>query len=505
MSNSNNKKGAATSQGIENFFIALFMALAPMTKITWMGLRKIKLKSEEFISLTPLFLVLIWAISFADFAHLRLLHFLWPQVFSDGVVELLEKIPMWGHFLMLLVFGVYTLGICLGFSTYKNLKILQKQLDSVALSNGVGVSPKVIREIKLDDNRSKLLIVARGIGIERFETKKSDLEASFERIIEGFSISENRKTLEIQMSKRVLKKDFSFYSAMTENPKPYHFVIGESVNGVLSVNIKDLPHLLIAGSTGGGKSAFFRQVFVTLLKHSPHLQVYLIDLKQGVEVKEFSQIPNVRVAKDEAQAVQLLTAIKFEMHKRFEFMENKGIKKIDPFIHKKDLIVIGIDEASVLFGKTSVSSSKKEMVAMARDLTDDIAKLARAAGIHLVIATQKAIKESLDTKVLENLGGRMVFKMSTHAGSNTALGNVKAYSLPDIKGRGIWAGGNKFIEVQAPYLLESDLDEECKEIAEQFKKSEIKNHQSMIELEKPQTTIKNSPASGEIDKPIVVA
>ncbi len=241
--------------------------------------------------------------------------------------------------------------------------------------------------------------------------------------------------------------------------------------------------MLIAGSTGGGKSVFFCQVFVCLLKHSRHIQVYLIDLKRGVEVKEFGQLPNVRIAKDETEAVQLLQALRDEMQKRFVFMEKNGLKKIDPNLHKKDLIVVGIDEASVLFGKTSISSAKKELVAKARDLTDEIAKLARAAGIHLVIATQKSIKESLDTKTLENLTGRMIFKMSTHAGSNTALGNVKAYSLPDIKGRGIWAGGNKYIEIQAPFLSETELDDECKEIAESLKEHGTGNHQPMIEFE----------------------
>ena len=99
---------------------------------------------------------------------------------------------------------------------------------------------------------------------------------------------------------------------------------------------------------------------------------------------------------------------------------------------------------------------------------DELAKLARAAAIHIIMATQKAVKESLDTKTLENLNGRIAFKMSTHAGSNTALGNVDAYALPDIKGRAIWNGGNKFLEVQTPFLSEEELDLECKALAEKM-------------------------------------
>jgi hypothetical protein len=77
----------------------------------------------------------------------------------------------------------------------------------------------------------------------------------------------------------------------------------------------------------------------------------------------------------------------------------------------------------------------------------------------------------------------MIFKMSTQSGSNVALGNNKAYTLPDIKGRGIWAGGNQYIEVQAPYLSELELDKECKQICELMKKHGKYNHQPMIELD----------------------
>ena len=179
-------------------------------------------------------------------------------------------------------------------------------------------------------------------------------------------------------------------------------------------------------------------------------------------------------------------------------MEENGIKTIDPKLHKRDLIVVGIDEASVLYGKTSVNKNKAQLVAKARELTDDLSKLARAAGIHLIIATQKAVKDALDTKTLDNLTGRMVFKMPTHTGSNTALGNSKAYALPDIKGRGIWAGGNKYIEVQTPFLSEVELDEECKEIAEKMNEHGLKNYQPMIEL-KVTTSKDTNTALDDID------
>jgi S-DNA-T family DNA segregation ATPase FtsK/SpoIIIE len=468
--------------GLEKFGLAVAAMVGITSIIAWTGLRKIKIKSEEFICLFPTILIILFCISYADFTYLKWLNKMLPNLFTQKAIFSLRMIPKGWHFSFLIVFTLYTLGIILGFKTFLRRNKLQKDLDAVGLANAQGILPKVIFEIEIDENRSKLLIVAKGVGIDRFETKKKDLESTLERIIESIKVLPDLKTIEIQMCKKELRKMLTFYDAEPALKNPYTFLIGESANGILSADIRQLPHLLIAGSTGGGKSAFFRQVFVSLLKNSSHLQVYLIDLKRGIEVKEFAQLPNVRVAKDEHEAVQLLQALRDEMHSRVFFMEKNSLKKIDPKLHKRDLIVVGIDEASVLYGKTSVSKGKSQLVAKARDLTDEIAKLARAAGIHLVIATQKPLKESLDTKTLENLTGRMVFKMSTHAGSNVALGNAKAYALPDIKGRGIWAGGNKYIEIQTPYLSEIELDEECKELTAKMNEEGLKNFQPMIEF-----------------------
>lgn len=502
----NNKNKQPESKGgekLEKFALAICAMVAIFTAIGWTGLKKIKFKSFEFQVLFFSFLFFAFTITYADYHYLKWLHWMMPSYFTDSVVRILRTIPRYLHFSFVIVFAAYTVGIILGFREYAKSKKLQKKVDGIGLANANGDKPKVIREIQLDDNKSKLLITANGVGLERFEAKKGDLEPSLGRIIESIAASEDRQTIEVNMCKRELRKIVSFYEAMELIKKPYHFVIGDSVKGIMTADLRELPHLLIAGSTGGGKSVFFRLVFLTLIKFSRRLQVYLIDLKRGVEVAELSQFPNTRVAKNESEAVQLLEAINQEMQERFKYMETNNIKTLDPELHKRDLMVVGIDEASVLFSKSTANPTKNEMVKKAKDLTDEIAKLGRAAGIHLVIATQKPIKESLDTKVLENLIGKMVFKMATIAGSNVALGNAKAHSLPEIKGRGIWAGGNKYIEVQAPFLSDKDFKEMCKELSEEMKKKDLENFQPMIDFGKVKAASKNAPSSAEIYNRVV--
>jgi DNA segregation ATPase FtsK/SpoIIIE-like protein len=203
-------------------------------------------------------------------------------------------------------------------------------------------------------------------------------------------------------------------------------------------------------------------------------------LKLGVEVKVYRQLPNARIAKDADEAVQLLQAVVKEMKERFQLLERNGHKQIDPERDGKDLILVGVDEASVLYGKRRGDRSGNNMTTMARELTDEIAKLGRAACIHLIMATQKVTNESIDTKIQENVGGRICFRVNSLQGSNTVLGNKKAYELPDIKGRAIWGAGNDFTEVQTPFVSEKLIGDEIRSIKGDFDSAKRKCLQAMI-------------------------
>jgi S-DNA-T family DNA segregation ATPase FtsK/SpoIIIE len=164
----------------------------------------------------------------------------------------------------------------------------------------------------------------------------------------------------------------------------------------------------------------------------------------------------------------MLKKVKDEMDRRFEYLEKTGNKEIIPARDKMDKIVVGIDEASVLYSKVKANATKAHLINTAREYTDELAKLARAAGIHLIFATQKVSKETIDTKVQENIGGRVCFRMNTMTNSVTVLGNKRAFELPDIKGRAVWASGNEFLEIQAPFLEDEELKSEIEILQEKF-------------------------------------
>lgn len=392
----------------------------------------------------------------------------------------------WFNYLLYLVLSSFISTLFLGIGPQIKLVRMQNAINYAGLKNTQGVKPKVIKIVYIDDYRTKLFVKSIGVGPDKYEGKKNDLESTFKQKVEKVSFSKDREHVEIDLCKRELPTMIPFSHISSTPLKESSFVLGESLaGGILNQDISTLPHLLIGGTTGGGKSVFFKSTLINLLKTTPHLQMFLIDLKKGVEVREFGDLPNVRIAKNETEAIEVLQAVKDEMDKRYTYIEASSDKKvIIPKKDNKDLIVIGIDEASVLYGKTSTNKKKKELMQKARELTDELAKLARAAGIHLIIATQKPIKDSIDTKTLENLPGRISFKMSTHAGSNSMLGNGKAYSLPDVKGRAIWKGGNQFIEIQTPYISEEEILAEIESIKEGHESEKFKNLQPILELGK---------------------
>ena len=178
-----------------------------------------------------------------------------------------------------------------------------------------------------------------------------------------------------------------------------------------------------------------------------------------LEFRPFGKFSNVSVESDMVAALRKLRMIVAEMNRRFAYLEKVGQTEIVPERDELNHLFVAVDEASLLYGKVSRTDSRFNNVEEARELTRDIAKRGRAAGISLILATQKVTKETIDTTIQETITGRMCFRMNTLQGSLVVLGDNSAMGLPDIPGRGIWQCGNEQVEVQAALLGEGDIEE----------------------------------------------
>ena len=412
--------------------------------------------------------------------HLRMLSLLCRTEVEFKLLRALHSLGLGYHLGFLALPALVLPLMAMGVRPYLTWRKYQRAIDCLALTSGIGLRPTLVRVSADGEHRTKLVVKSEGLGIDRYESKRGDLEAALGAVIESIKPSGSPRFVEIRLTQSRIPEKCEYKGLLSRITRPNSFLVGESLGGLLIQCIRDLPHLLIAGASGEGKSIFFKQVLLCLAKTSSHMQMYLLDLKGGVEMKEFAQLPNVVVAKDEFSAVQVLSHIKAEMDRRFTYMEKHGYKRIEPERDKMDLIVVGVDEASVLYTKPSGKSAISANVQKARELTDNLAKLARAAGIHLILATQKVTKETIDTKIQENIGGRMCFRMNTLQGSLTVLGNKMAFELPHHPGRAIWTSGNRFVEVQAPFISESEIENECQVLCHEFESQKRKNFQSLL-------------------------
>tara|TARA_B110001454_G_scaffold219192_1_gene251127 strand:- start:13187 stop:14674 length:1488 start_codon:yes stop_codon:yes gene_type:complete len=441
--------------------------------LSFLGGISIRGAAELFIRFRSLyFIAFLWSwisflLVFWNYKHLKWLHLFFPNVFTPTVVEILVEempLPILIHTLILILGPIAFFGFLFGIVTKDKKKEISQALAHLGLKTAQGREPLVSKVVNLDEYRQRVLVSSIGIGVERYLEKKSDLEMALGATVESIRTTANNKFVEILTTTKIIPSMVPYLDVVQSINEPLSFPIGESLAGIQIQYLSSLPHMMIAGASGGGKSNFFKQTLLSLIKSTKNIQVYILDLKKGIEAKEFSCLPNVSIAKTEIEANLLLAKLRQEMISRFDLLEKNGRTSIDPERDKKDYIVIAVDEASVLYGKTKVSKERAKNVTQARELTDDLAKLGRAAKMNLIIATQKVTTDTIDTKIQENMGGRICFRANTLQGSLTVLGNKMAFELPDVKGRAVWANGTTFTEVQTPFVKEDVLKDEINKI-----------------------------------------
>ncbi len=397
---------------------------------------------------------------------------------TNSVISLVLKIPAGIQFGLLIVITLVLSLVVLGLSAFMEHGKLQKALNKVGLKSALGKEPEIKRITKTGDLRKKITVETHGIGLGLFEAKRDSLQAAFRMRVESIESANDLGQVEIYLCAKELPKMVQYADLYTHVKDPYSIIVGQSSKGPVIQSLLSLPHMLISGATGGGKSVFFRSSMLSLLKSSPHIQLYLLDMKRGVEVKEFSELPNVKTAKNKTEAISMLDTLLKEMHRRYDILENAGEKLVDPVRDNLDIIVIGIDEAAVLFSKSSDVEGAREKIS-------ELARLGRAAGFHIIPATQKPIKDAIDTDTLDQMNGRMTFRMLSSAASTAATGGGAAKKLPAIKGRAIWSHGADEIEVQTPFINDKFLKAELEVIKTEFKQGKRQNFGELLSIGKP--------------------
>ena len=261
----------------------------------------------------------------------------------------------------------------------------------------------------------------------------------------------------------VLIRDVIESAAFANHPSPVAFAIGRDIgNKDIVGDIAKLPHVLIAGTTGSGKSVCTNSLIVSLLyKSSPEdVRFIMVDPKM-VELAPYNGIPHllIPVVTDPKKAAGALQWAVFEMMKRYKTFSELGVKKLEEYnalaAQREDVphmasVVVVIDELADL-----MTVAKKEV----EESICRVAQMGRAAGMHLVIATQRPSADVITGLMKANIPSRIAFAVKDVTNSRIILDDPGAEKLV---GRGdmLYApiGSDKPIRVQGCYITPEEIE-----------------------------------------------
>ena len=259
------------------------------------------------------------------------------------------------------------------------------------------------------------------------------------------NIRENVYLSEIISSKEFRKKDIKLPIAL-----------GKSISGTPIIgDLASMPHLLIAGTTGSGKSVCINTIILSLLyKLTPNKCKFILIDPKMLELSTYERIPHLLcpVITEPKRAASVLGWVVKEMESRYRLMTKEGVRNIDGYNEKHSLpmpyIVVIVDEMSDL------------MLVAGKEIENYIQKLsqmARAAGIHIIMATQRPSVDVITGTIKANFPTRISFQVTSKIDSRTILGEQGAEQLLGKGDMLYMTSANRIVRIHGPFVSEKEI------------------------------------------------
>ncbi len=233
--------------------------------------------------------------------------------------------------------------------------------------------------------------------------------------------------------------------------------LGKNISGEPVVrDLTSMPHLLIAGTTGSGKSVCINTIILSLLyRHHPDKCKFILIDPKMLELSTYEGVPHLLcpVITEAKKAASVLGWVVKEMESRYRLMTKEGVRNIDGYNLKHKLpmpyIVVVVDEMSDL------------MLVAGKEIENYIQKLsqmARAAGIHIIMATQRPSVDVITGTIKANFPTRISFQVTSKIDSRTILGEQGAEQLLGKGDMLFMSSANKVVRIHAPYVSENEIE-----------------------------------------------
>ena len=344
----------------------------------------------------------------------------------------------------------------------ENIKTLERTFSNF------GINAKIVGVIQGPTVTRYEVHPAPGVKISKITNLNNDIALSFAVAsvrIEAPIPGKNAVGIEVPNRKRinVYLKEILQSSEFQNGKYKLPIALGIDIGGKpIIADLTELPHLLIAGATGSGKSVCINNIIVSILyKLSPEkVKLLMIDPKR-VELNIYNGIPHllIPIITDASQAIKVLNWSISEMEKRFKIFAKAGVRNLEGYneyvrninndTETLPYIIIVIDELADLM----LSSPVKAEESLCR-----LAQMTRATGIHLIIATQRPSVDIITGSIKVNFPSRIAFAVSTQVDSRTILdvnGAEKLLGNGDMLFSPV--GASKPIRAQGAFVVEKEI------------------------------------------------
>ncbi len=299
----------------------------------------------------------------------------------------------------------------------------------IKVSKIINLSDDIARNTSSDSARIAIIPGSNTVGIELPNSFREDVFLS-----------------EILNNSDFKKKEIKLPIALGKN------ISGASIIGDLS----SMPHLLIAGTTGSGKSVCINTIILSLLyKHTPEKCKFILIDPKMLELSTYEGVPHLLcpVITEAKKAASVLGWVVKEMESRYRLMTKEGVRNIDTYNTKHKLpmpyIVVVVDEMSDL------------MLVAGKEIENYIQKLsqmARAAGIHIIMATQRPSVDVITGTIKANFPTRISFQVTSKIDSRTILGEQGAEQLLGKGDMLYMSSANRIVRIHAPFVSDNEIE-----------------------------------------------
>ena len=344
---------------------------------------------------------------------------------------------------------------------------------------------------------------APGIKASKIISLSDDIARNMSAMSARVAIIPGRNVVGIEIpndkKQPVYLSELFLHEKFVQNEKSLILALGKDINGkAIFANLEDMPHLLIAGTTGSGKSVGINVMITSILfKHSPEdCKFILIDPKM-LELSVYEGVPHLitPVVTNPKKAITALKWVVREMESRYQKMSLLGVRNIENYNSRiieagsrsetiKRSIPAGIDPETgqPITKEVEIDTKKMPFIVVVVDEMADLmmvagkeiehaiqrlSQMARAAGIHLIMATQRPSVDVITGTIKANFPSRISFQVSSKFDSRTILGDEGAERLLGKGDMLMMTAGGRTTRIHGPFISDSEIEKIVKSLQKQ--------------------------------------